>query len=314
VKFWQALSFTETDQLVTLARCCEEAGFHGVLLSDHVFVPGRLESRYPYSSDGTPPFSPATEHPEPWAAIAAMAQVTTRLFFSTSVYLAGLRHPLHVAKSVATASRLSGGRVALGVGVGWVREEFEVLGEDFATRGARLEEQIEVMRKVWGGGLVEHHGRFYRFPPLAMEPRPAAEVPVWIGGRSPRALRRAARYDGWLSSGETPESARAVLASLHELREQAGLAGRAFEAILALAGEPDLELYHRLEERGATGFVAYPPAYLLGAGGSLDAKRRAIGAWGERVIARYGAGAASAGAAAGRAGGVAVWGASQRPR
>jgi probable F420-dependent oxidoreductase len=286
VRFWQALSFTETDQLVTLARACEDAGFHGVFLSDHVFVPGRLESRYPYSRDGSPPFTPATEHPEPWAAICAMAQATTRLFFSTSVYLPCLRHPLHVAKSVATASVLSGGRVALGVGVGWVREEFLVLGEDFATRGVRLEEEIEVMRKVWGGGLVEHHGRFYDFPPLAMEPRPVAEVPIWIGGRSPRAMRRAARYDGWLSAGDTPESASAVLAELRAMRAEAGLAARPFEAILAVAGEPDRELYRRLEERGATGFVSYPPAYLLGSGCSLDAKRRAIEAWGAKAIAR----------------------------
>ncbi len=287
MRFWQALSFTETDQLVTLARSCEDAGFHGVLLSDHVLVPGLLESRYPYSADGRPPFTPATEHPEPWAVISAMAQVATRLVFSTSVYLACLRHPLHVAKSVATASVLSGGRVALGVGVGWVREEFEVLGEDFATRGARLEEGIEVMRKVWGGGLVEHHGRFYDFPPLAMEPRPAVPVPVWIGGRSPRALRRAARYDGWLGSGDSPESATAVLAKLRELREQAGLGARPFEAILAVAGEPDLGVYRRLEERGATGFVSYPPAYLLGPGCSLAEKRRAVADWGAKVIARY---------------------------
>jgi len=287
VKFWQALSFTETDQLVSLARTCEDAGFHGVFLSDHVFVPGHLESRYPYSADGSPPFTPATEHPEPFAAICAMAQVAKRLLFSTSVYLPCLRHPLHVAKSVATASVLSGGRVALGVGVGWVREEFEVLGEDFATRGARLEEGIEVMRKVWGGGLVEHHGRYYDFPPLAMEPRPPGPLPVWIGGRSPRAMRRAARYDGWLSSGDSPESASAVLAKLRSLREEVGLAAAPYEAIVAVAGEPDLDVYRRLEERGATGFVSYPPAYLLGPGCSLDEKRRAIEAWGAKVIARY---------------------------
>jgi alkanesulfonate monooxygenase SsuD/methylene tetrahydromethanopterin reductase-like flavin-dependent oxidoreductase (luciferase family) len=200
--------------------------------------------------------------------------------------------------------------VALGVGVGWVREEFLVLGEDFATRGARLEEEIEVMRKLWGGGLVEHHGRFYDFPPLAMEPRPVAEVPIWIGGRSPRAMRRAARYDGWLSSGDTAESASAVLAQLRALREEAGLAARPFEVILAIAGEPDVALYRRLEQQGATGFVSYPPAYLLGPGCSLDAKRRAIESFGSKVIARYGAGAASDGTAAGKE----MGGASQRAR
>lgn len=287
MKFWQALSFTETDQLVPLARSCEEAGFHGVFLSDHVFVPARLGSKYPYSPDGRPPFTPATEHPEPWAAICAMAQVTTRLWFSTAVYLAPLRHPLHVAKSLATASVLSGGRVALGVGVGWVREEFDVLGRDFRTRGAQLDEAIDVMRTVWRGGLVEHRGRFFDFPPLASEPRPVAPIPIWIGGTSQGALRRAARQDGWIGSGDTPESATDVLLRLRALRREAGRDADPFEAIVAVVGEPDPGVYHRLEDAGVTGFVSYPPAFQVGAGCSLDAKRRAIDAWASKVIARY---------------------------
>lgn len=283
MKLWQALSFTETEELVPLARACEEAGFDGVFLSDHVFVPGRLASRYPYSPDGSAPFTLTTEHPEPWAAISAMAQVTRHLLFSTSVYLPCLRHPLHVAKSVATASVLSGGRIALGIGVGWVREEFEVLGEDFTKRGERLDEEIEILRKVWTGELVEHRGRFYEFPPLAMRPRPLAPVPIWLGGRSPRAMRRAARHDGWLSSGDTPESAAQALAMLRALRAEAGLPSEPFEAIVALPGDPDLALYRRLAEQGASGFVSYPPAYLLGPGCSLDAKRRAIEAWAKQA-------------------------------
>ena len=279
MKFWQALSFTETDQLVPLARSCEEAGFYGVFLSDHVFVPGRLASKYPYSPDGSPPFTPATEHPEPWAAICAMAQGTTSLWFSTAVYLSPLRHPLHVAKSLATASVFTGGRVALGIGVGWVREEFEVLGQSFAARGALLEEGVEVMRRVWRGGMVEHHGRHFSFPELAMEPVPVAPIPVWIGGRSEIALRRAARYDGWIGSGDTPESAAQALARLRAHRAAAGLAAQPFEAIVAVSGAPDRDLYRRLEAGGATGFVSYPPAYALGAGCSLEAKRRAIADW-----------------------------------
>lgn len=287
MKFWQALSFTETDQLVPLARACEEAGFHGVFLSDHVFVPGRIESKYPYSPDGKPPFTTATEHPEPWAAVCAMAQVTTRLLFSTAVYLAPLRHPLHVAKSLATASVLSGGRVALGIGVGWIREEFEVLGEEFEHRGSRMDEMVDVMRKLWAGGLVEHHGCFYEFPPLAMEPRPVAPIPVWIGGKTPLALRRAAHYDGWIGSGDTPESAAAVLAKLRELRAEAGLAARSFEAIVAVAGAPDRDVYRRLADQGATGFVSYPPAFSIGPDASLDAKRRLLAQYGKDVISRY---------------------------
>jgi probable F420-dependent oxidoreductase len=288
VKLWQALSFSETGDLLELARCCEEAGFEGVLLSDHVFVPGRLASRYPYSADGAPPFTPATEHPEPWAAISAMAQITRRLRFSTSVYLPVLRHPLHVAKSLATASVLSGGRIALGVGVGWVREEFEVLGKDFAHRGARLDEELEILRKVWTGELVEHRGRFHEFPPLAMRPCPLAPIPIWVGGRSPAAMRRAVRHDGWLGAGDSPESAREALAELRALRAEAGLASRPFEAIVALPGDPEPALYGRLEDAGATGFVSYPPGYVLGPGASLDAARRAIDAWARKARASAG--------------------------
>lgn len=286
MKLWQALSFTETAELVPLARTCEEAGFDGIFLSDHVFVPGRLASKYPYSPDGSPPFTPATEHPEPWAAICAMAQVTTRIWFSTAVYLAPLRHPLHVAKSLATASVLSGGRVVLGVGVGWVREEFDVLGHDFHTRGAQLDEGLDVLRKVWSGGLVEHHGRFFDFAPLASEPHPVAPIPIWIGGTSQGALRRAARHDGWIGSGDTPESATDVLLRLRALRREAGREGAPFEAIVAVVGDPDPAVYRRLEDAGATGFVSYPPGYLLGPGCSLDAKRRAISEWVVKARAR----------------------------
>jgi probable F420-dependent oxidoreductase len=287
MKFWQALSFTETDQLVPLARACEEAGFEGVFLADHVFVPGRLASKYPYSPDGRPPFSAETEHPEPWAAICAMAQATTRLRFSTAVYLAPLRHPLHVAKSLATASVLSRGRVALGIGVGWIREEFEVLGERFEQRGARMDEMVEVMRKVWAGGMVEHQGRFYAFPPLAMEPRPVARIPVWIGGKTPPALRRAARHDGWLGSGDSEESASEVLATLARLRAEQGRSAETFDAIVAIAGPPERDVYRRLEERGATAFVSYPPAFSVGHGASLDAKRAYVARYGAEVIARF---------------------------
>ena len=279
LKFWQALSFTETDQLIPLARHCEELGFHGVFLADHVFVPGRITSRYPYSSDGAPPFTPETEHPEPWAAICAMAQATTRLWFSTAVYLSPLRHPLHVAKSVATASVLSQGRIALGIGVGWVREEFDVLGRSFGARGALLEEGVEVMRKVWGGGMVEHHGPHFEFSELAMAPTPVAPVPIWIGGRSEVALRRAARYDGWIGSGDTPESAAGALATLRAHREAAHRSAEPFEAIVAAGPAPDPALFRRLEAAGATAFVSYPPAYSLGAGASLEAKRRHVSEW-----------------------------------
>ena len=109
MKFWQVVSFTEPEQLVDVARFAEEAGFHGVLLSDHLFFPGRLASRYPYSDDGKPGFDGRTPFPDPWATISAMAAVTTRLHFATMVYILPLRHPVEVAKTVGTVQVLSGG-------------------------------------------------------------------------------------------------------------------------------------------------------------------------------------------------------------
>ena len=113
MKFWQVVSFSEPEQLVGIARAAEEAGFEGVLLSDHLFFPGRLESRYPYSEDGKPMFDGSMPFPDPFVAIGAMAAVTTRLRFGTMVYILPLRHPLEVAKAAGTAAVLSNGRVLL---------------------------------------------------------------------------------------------------------------------------------------------------------------------------------------------------------
>jgi probable F420-dependent oxidoreductase len=287
VRFWQALSFTETGQLIPLARTAEEVGFHGVLVSDHVFFPGKLRSRYPYSADGAPPFGPDTEFPEPWAAVSAMAAVTTRLRFNSAVYLAPLRHPLEVARAVATAAVLSGGRVALGAGVGWIREEYEQLGRDFHTRGRRLDEMIGVLRRVWAGGMVEHHGRFYDFDPLQLSPAPPGPIPIYVGGASPAALRRAARLgDGWLGSGHAPDEIPALVQELARLRREAGREREPFDFVAALTAPPDPDLFRRLEDRGVTSVISYPPAFTTGPGSSLAGKRAVLERYADAVIAR----------------------------
>ena len=275
MKLWQSLAFVEPDQLVDLARCAEECGFHGVLLSDHLVFPGKLTSKYPYAPDGRPMFDGTVPFPDPWVAIAAMAAATTRLRFATLVYVLPLRDPFDVAKAVGTAALLSNDRVVLGAGAGWMREEYDAVGIDFSTRGRRFDEMIAVMRALWTGRMVEHHGEIFDFGAMQMSPVPAASPPIYVGGVSDAALRRAARLgDGWMGSGNTPEEVPGVLARLRALRRECGREHDPFTPIVPLKARLDLDLLRRLEqEHGLTQTVSYPFQYALGPTSTLAAKR-----------------------------------------
>ena len=286
MRFWQSLAFTEPEQLVALARIAEEVGFHGVMVSDHLFYPGKLGSRYPYSPDGTPGFTADTPWPEPWSAIAAMAAVTTRLCFTTAVYILPLRHPLEVAKATATAAVLSGNRVALGVGAGWMKEEFDALGVDFHARGQRTDEMIEVLHKLWSGGMVEHHGACFDFERLQLSPAPSAPLPIWIGGASEAALRRAARLDGWIGAGNTRADLQVILERLRVLRRAAGRAEQPFETVCALFEPIAADDVAALEDAGVTSLVSYPLAFAIGPHSSLEQKRGALERYAEQLITR----------------------------
>ena len=181
-------AFSPAAHFCAMARAAEEHGWDAVAISDHVAHPETIASPYPYTKDGAIRWNEHTAWPDPWVSIGAMAAVTTRLRFVTNVYVLALRNPFLAAKAVATAAALSGDRVALGVGVGWCREEFELAGQDFATRGKRTDEMIEVMRKLWTGEMVEHHGRFYDFPRVQMSPAVPGGIPIVIGGVSDAAL------------------------------------------------------------------------------------------------------------------------------
>jgi probable F420-dependent oxidoreductase len=288
MKFWQVVSFSEPEQLLDIARAAEEAGFHGILLSDHLFFPGRLESRYPYSEDGVPGFDGATPFPEPWTTISAMAAVTERIRFATMVYILPLRHPIEVAKALGTVAVLSGGRVALGAGAGWIREEFDTLGIPFRARGRRMNEMIEAMRKLWTGQMVEHRGECFEFGPLQMSPSPSEPIPIYVGGLSEPALRRAAGLcDGWIGTGQTPEEAASYLDRLAQLRREAGRADESFESIVPLVVPPDPEVLRRLEaEHGMTATTAYPFTYTIGPTSTTQQKRDAMLQFGEHVISK----------------------------
>jgi probable F420-dependent oxidoreductase len=293
MKFWAAVAWVDPAQLLGVARCCDEHGYHGILVSDHVFFPEQLSSAYPYSPTGAPLWSSSTPWPDPWVLIGAMAAVTTRLRFSTNIYIAAARHPLVVAKAVGTAAVLSRNRVALGVGAGWMREEFELLGTDFANRGRRLDEMVEVLRALWRGGMVEHHGTYYDFDRLEISPVPTQPVPIFGGGHSDAALRRAVRLDGWIGNSYPVDEALTYVHRLQAERRRAG-AQEPFEIIVGVMARPDAELCRKLEDAGVTGLICAP--WMVGKPdadaaerlASLDTKQEAIARFAEHVIARAG--------------------------
>ncbi|MFI5394158.1 MAG: TIGR03619 family F420-dependent LLM class oxidoreductase [Candidatus Binatia bacterium] len=288
MKFWQSIAFTEVDQLFEVAKICDDVGFDGVMISDHLLHFEQLQSRYPYSVDGKPPsFSAQTVWPECWSMIAALAAVTQRIRFVTNVYILPLRSPIEVAKATSSVATFCDGRVILGAGAGWMKEEFDLLGVDFHSRGKRFDECIEVLRKLWTGTMVEHHGKFFDFPRVQMCPVPRQPIPIYIGGMSTAALRRAAQLgNGWLGAGQTPEEALSTLARLDQLRSEAGRGKEPFDAIVPLKGPPEVDVLKRLQDAGVGGTVSYPFTFTIGATSTLEAKRAYLERYANTIIAK----------------------------
>ncbi|MCC6227245.1 MAG: TIGR03619 family F420-dependent LLM class oxidoreductase [Microthrixaceae bacterium] len=253
MRFSNSMLGIEVEDYAAIAQAVEAAGFHSVSLSDHIFYPQTLTSRYPYTPDGKPQYDPEESWPDPWVMCGLMASATTSLQFMTSVYIAPLRNPFVTAKAVGTAARVTNNRVILGIGAGWMREEFDAMEQQFERRGARTEEIIEVLRTLWRGGYVEHHGTYYDFDPLTISPVPTEPVPIYIGGSSPHALRRAARYgDGWMGMYLTVEQIREIIPVIRRELEEAGRADEPFEIGCSPLIVPHPELVAELEEIGLT--------------------------------------------------------------
>ena len=276
IRFHQSITFLPTRQAVPLARASDELGYGGVYISDHLFNPRALESRYTYSlrDDGAPGWEPETPWPDPMCVISGLATVTEHLTFTTGVYIAPARDLITVAKSVGTAAVLSDNRVRLGVGVGWCREEFEQTGQDFDSRGKRLNEMITALRALWKGGWVEFHGEYYDVPECQMEPAPSAPVPIIGGGHSPVALRRtAALCDGWIAAGAySEEEAWTHLGELRDALAKAGREDEPFSIYLSLNERPDLDMFKRFADAGVTDFVCAPWMFVTVEPGTPDDK------------------------------------------
>ena len=228
------LNALDSSQLVPAARAAEEFGFESVWLGEHVIMPRALNTSHP--SGVRPQAALEYLHHEPFSALAAIATATTQLRLGTGVCLLPLRDPFNAARAAATVDVLSGGRLLMGVGLGWSPEEYEILGINWHTRGARLDEAVHLVRVLWSEENPEFGGRFYRCPPVGFRPKPfqGRAIPVLIGTHSSAGIRRAARIgDGLIGMATSLEGA---LNEMRILRLEVIEAGRELTELELTAG------------------------------------------------------------------------------
>lgn len=289
MRFFLYGTYIPADQLAAVARLAEDLGFDAVSVPDHVVYPFEVLTPYPYPPDpttGRAPWDESGEWPDPAVAAAVITAATTRLRAITGIFVLPMRDPLLVAKAFSTLNATSGGRVILGVGAGWMREEFEILGFDFDSRGRRCDEAIEVLRLLWTGARVSHNGEFFQFPDVAMAPAPTPPVPVYIGGDSKPALRRAALLgDGILPPLNSESRTTAHLQTIGRMREEAGRAG-AFEYVASAVSARTPAEIDALTALGVRSVHVDPfGLYVRPFGGlTLDERARALERYAREII------------------------------
>ncbi|TPG32529.1 TIGR03619 family F420-dependent LLM class oxidoreductase [Mycolicibacterium hodleri] len=271
MQFYVSAAFLETREVIEIAKAADDLGYDGMAIPDHVVNLETLATPYPYTKDGKRRWEPFTDWPDPWVLIGAMAQVTTRLKFVTTVYIPGMREPYSAAKSIGTAAYLADGRLELGIGVGWCEEEFALMGQRFDRRGKRTDEMLELMKQLWQPGWTEFAGEFYQTPRLEMQPTPPT-IPIYVGGLSEIALKRAARNDGWIGDLITTDRALAGVARVREIRAQMGLTMDGFTILTPLTDAFSIPDYQRAEEGGITAILTMPWMFYGGPDASLAEK------------------------------------------
>jgi probable F420-dependent oxidoreductase len=285
MKFTVGIAMSPLDQLTELARTAEECGYSSIALPDSLFYSEKVSADYPYTPDGSRMWNEETPWVDPMVAAAAMGAVTSRIGFYTQVLKLGSRNPLLLARQVGSVANLTGGRFGLGVGLGWAPEEFEWCGAPYENRGKRADEMIDVLQLVLGGGMVEYHGEFFDFDRLRMSPTPASPVPIYVGGHTQAALRRAVRVgDGWTSAMIKFDDLRTVIDQLTELR---GDTDKPFEIQAVCVDRFGLDGYRQQAEIGVTDAIVVPWLfYGVGFDGALAAKQDGLRRFADEVIGR----------------------------
>lgn len=265
MKFWKSLQFTNTEDLLDISKLIDtETSFYGAYLGDHWVSAHESATKYPTTPDGRPPFPPDTHWPHLAGSMGGMLGATQRMHISISVMILPLYNPFDIARMCGTLARMSNNRLSLGVSAGWSEEEFVATGVDFATRGRRLDEMIDVIRVLMSAEKVEHHGKFYDFAPLSIEPRPLEPVPILTGGFSQAALRRAAaKGDGWVGAPLDPVQLLPNIETVLRLVEEQGRPRDEFEIRVPFRGD-DVSYLHRLADLGVDSILCTPPTTHFG--------------------------------------------------
>ncbi|BAL87383.1 putative luciferase-like monooxygenase [Actinoplanes missouriensis 431] len=286
MKFTLGVALSPIDQLTALAATAEECGFSSIALPDSIFYSEQTEGSYPYTPDGRRFWDADTPWADPLIAAAAMGAVTSRIHFYTQVLKLDPRNPVLLARQVGSVANLTGNRFGLGVGLGWSPEESHWCGAPFRDRGARADEAIDVLKLILGGGMVSYHGKHFSFEKLQMSPAPSAPVPIYVGGHTEPALRRAARVgDGWSSAMMRLSELTTVIDRLATLRAAAGRADRPFEIQAVCVDQFGLAGYRRQAEAGVTDAIVVPWVS-AGFDAPLRVKQDALRRFADEVISK----------------------------
>jgi probable F420-dependent oxidoreductase len=258
VKIGISLGMLRPDLWADVTGEADRLGFESVWLPEHLVIPVQLAGS-PFAGSDHPPIPADIPVFDAFTYLGFLAGRTERIHFGTQVYNIGLRHPFAVARAVATLDVVSGGRVEFGIGASWLQAEWVAVGLDFATRGRRVDEAIEVCRRLWSEPVVEHHGEFFDFGPVMFEPKPTHTPwpPLHIGGDGPAALRRAALVgDGWIPMNHTVDQIPEAAARIARLRQEAGRPGTV--EITLSARDPGAETLRAMADAGVSRALVKP--------------------------------------------------------
>ncbi|GAA4642728.1 TIGR03619 family F420-dependent LLM class oxidoreductase [Gordonia humi] len=289
MRFTYAEAMTDISYYAPLAQAAEAAGFDGMTIPDSVAYPEESDATYPYTPDGNREFLEDKDFIETFIQAAALGAVTTTLRFLPFVLKLPIRPPVLVAKQASSVAALTNNRLSLGVGTSPWPEDYDMMGVDFARRGKRMDECMDIIRGLTSGGYFEFHGEFYDVPRIKMSPTPTEPVPLLVGGHADRALRRAViRGDGWMHGGGPGEELDALLDKIGAIRKAEGKENDPFEIHVISMDAYTVDGCKRLEDKGITDvIVGFRLPYIIGTDTEpLEKKIEHLTWYGENVIAK----------------------------